>query len=438
MLPPPETAVLPPPTVFRGVRVFEGTEDELTPPIDVLVVNGRIAAMGAVKAPAGAAVVDGAGKTLLPGLIDCHVHLGGGDGEPPWAAGIPSAEAQAAALLYSGVTAVIVAGNEGDTAALWEDIQSGDLAGPRLYRSGKIVTAEGGLPVPLYEAALPWLLEGVFLSRTVHQAGDPREAAAAARDDLEYLRPDFVKVVYDSLPPGAPHLSRASLVAIVEEAKHYEKRVVVHVSTPKDAVEAAEAGAALLMHVPWDGALDRAQADALAYTGVPVVTTRSVFTALRHTFDGTKTFSALERAVMKPGTEEAFRAPRDGWVAEGFPPGYVAALPAFDRAVGENVKLLREAGVPLLAGTDAGLPGMFHGPALHEELAALVALGIPTAEVLRMATALPARFLEAGATFGVIAPGARADLLLVEGDPLADIRATQAIAGVWQGGRRVR
>src|SRR4051794_15380871 len=91
-------------TVFEHVRVFDGKA--LTEPQDVVVVDGRIASG---PAPARAVHVDGSGKTLLPGLIDCHVHLGGGDGTPPWASKVPNTDAQSAALVYSGVTTILAA-----------------------------------------------------------------------------------------------------------------------------------------------------------------------------------------------------------------------------------------------------------------------------------------------------------------------------------------
>lgn len=104
-------------TLITQVRVFTGLSDSLSEPLDVLLAEGRIFALGApgtLVVPANVDAVDGTGKTLLPGLIDCHVHLGGGDGTPPWDSQRPNVDAQAAALLYSGVTTILSAGRDTD------------------------------------------------------------------------------------------------------------------------------------------------------------------------------------------------------------------------------------------------------------------------------------------------------------------------------------
>jgi imidazolonepropionase-like amidohydrolase len=107
------------------------------------------------------------------------------------------------------------------------------------------------------------------------------------------------------------------------------------------------------------------------------------------------------------------------------------------KSLGGNVKLLADAGAKLVTGTDSGLPGMFHGAALHRELQNLVALGLRPSRVLRMATVDAAHVIDPRADYGEVRPGQRADLLLIEGDPLADISATEKIAGVWQDGRKL-
>ena len=126
-----------------------------------------------------------------------------------------------------------------------------------------------------------------------------------------------------------------------------------------------------------------------------------------------------------------------GFVLPGFDAAFEAGLATFDRNLGQNVKKLFDAGVTLLVGTDAGLPGVFQGASLHRELQALVELGLTPLDVLRGATSTPARFLDPSRRFGIVEPGAVADLLLVEGDPLQDITATEHIVAAWKNGLRV-
>lgn len=428
-------------TVFLGARVFDGESDRLSEPMDVVVKDGAIAsiaAAGSSPVPEGAQVVDARGKALLPGLIDAHLHLGGGDGTPPWKSKLPNTEAQAAALVYCGVTTIVAATRDSATKSMAEDLARGKLAGPSLVRGSRPLTAVDGHPVPMYRALLTWPISSLYIASAVWQVETVEEARAAVGKELKATEPDFIKVIFDDLPEGTPHLRQEMLQAIAAEAKAKGKRTFVHVASPQDAMEAVEAGAALLMHVPWDGVFTEKQIRILAQAKVPFVTTRRIYGVLDDLLKGKARFDSLERQVMPPGAEEAFAHMPEGYVVPVYPAEFLAKLPEFDRNIGANLLMLHQAGVPLLAGTDSGLPGDFHGASLHRELQALAALGIPPAEVLRMATSAPARFLLPGWKLGVIQPGAIADLLLVDGDPLADMAAAERIVGVWQAGRQVR
>lgn len=423
--------------LFSQVRVFDGASAR--GPSDVLVEHGRIVALGEPGSiSTQAARIDGRGKTLLPGLIDCHVHLGGGDGKPPWTAQRPNPDAQAAALVYSGVTTILAAAHDTDTADLQQRIARGELAGPRIIASSRIFTAHGGHPVPFLKALLPWPISSLVMRSRVAEVGSPEEARAAVDEELEGGGPPFVKIVNDDIPPGSPRLSRETLDALIAEVRAKGRRASVHVGSPAEALDAVAAGAALLMHVPGDDDLTPAQARTLADSGVPIVSTVRIYAVLGGGLHKTLTFSPLERAVMPPGTADDFQHVPDGYAVPGFPQSYLDTLPARDAIIRRNLQALAAAGAHLIAGTDSGLPGMFHGAALHRELQALVSLGLAPAQALRMATSDAAKVLDPTADYGSLAPGMRADLLLVEGDPIADITATEHIESVWQDGRRVR
>jgi len=188
------------------------------------------------------------------------------------------------------------------------------------------------------------------------------------------------------------------------------------------------------MHVPWDGVLSPDQVRALATARIPIVTTRRIYEAVREALDGTITFRPLEREVLPPGAVEAFGRRPPNYQPAGFSPEYLAAMPSYYRDTGTNIAALFAAGALLVAGTDSGLPAVPQGPSLHRELQALVELGVPAATALKMATSIPARVLAPAPDFGTIAPGQRADLLLIDGDPLVDITATERIAKVWKRG----
>lgn len=423
--------------LVAGVRVFDGVSEALSGPVDVVLAGGRIASIepaGAAAAPEGAQRIEAAGKTLLPGLVDAHVHLGGPDGMPPWDAQLPNVDAQAAALLFSGVTSVVAASRETDIAAVDRAVLSGKLAGPRLVRATRLFTAVDGHPAPLARAMISWPISALYITTTMRQVGSVEAARRLVAEEIEQTHPDYVKVIYDDLPVGTAHLSFEELRAIVEEARAHGLPTYVHVASPQDAMEAVEAGAALLMHVPWDGLLTDEQAKAIA-ARVPVVTTRRIWSVIDDALKGGLSLHPLEQAVL-PQAAASFAALPAGYQVPGYSPEYLAQLPGYDRMLGENLMKLRAAGARLVAGTDSGLPAMLHGPALHRELQALVALGIPAAEALRMATSVPARLFKLGYS-GVVRRGATADLLLVDGDPLQDVSATERIVEVFKGGRRV-
>jgi imidazolonepropionase-like amidohydrolase len=206
---------------------------------------------------------------------------------------------------------------------------------------------------------------------------------------------DYIKIVVGS--PFADH-DQATLDALVAAAHEQGKLVIAHASSVASVAKAQAAGADILTHVPLEQALQPAAA-AQAAAGRVVVPTLTMMEAI---------------------------------VANVAPPG---ADYANARA---SVAVLHQAGVPILAGTDAndsaGTPARVpHGKSLHRELELLVDAGLSTLEALLAATALPARYFGLSDR-GTTEPGKRADLVLIDGDPLADIRATRSIRRVWCGG----
>lgn len=437
----PVSRTTPAPVVFfAGVGVFDGVADATSSPMDVLVQDGRIASVqpaGTTPAPAGASVVEGRGRTLLPGLIDAHTHIGGGEGVPPWSSRLPSPEAQAAATLYAGVTTVLVPGAGPDTAAFVRELAEGRKAGPRLHYATRPITVVDGHPAPMVRAQSDWPVSSWIIANYFRSVTTPEEARAAVAEELARQPAPFVKVMYDDLPPGSPHLSKAALVAATHEARRLGARTLVHVGSRDDAMDALDAGVAMVMHVPSDGILDDAQVSRIVASGVPLVTTRRLYGVIADVLAGRATFTPLEREVMPPGALEALTHPPPGYRVAGFPDDLPTLLTEWDRTLGENIRRLHRAGATLVAGTDAGVVGLFQGPALQRELASLVELGFTPAEALRAATSLPARLIDPTADYGTLAAGKRADLLLVEGDPLADLTSLGRIAGVWQDGRPV-
>ena len=383
--------------VFRDARVFDGMQ--VLPRATVLVRNGRIAAVGPqVQAPDGARVIDARGKTLLPGLIDSHTHVFG-------------PEVLRAALVFGVTTELDMFMTVGVLTSIREDLalaETLDIAD--LRSAGTLVTAPGGHGTE-YGVSIPTL-------------SSPEQAQAFV-DARIAEGSDYIKIVYDNgkaLGMSFPTLSQETVKAVIAAAHARKKLAVVHISSLQGAREAIEAGADGLAHL----FIDR-----------PPEADFGGFVASHHAFV-VPTLTVLESVSGRGGGAALARDPA---IAPFLSPGSQAELKrAFPTRPGaatnyaaaeEAVRQLRAAHVPLLAGTDAPNPGTAHGASLHRELELLVNAGLTPAEALAAATSVPAKQFGLEDR-GTIAPGKRADLLLVDGDPTADIKATRKIAGVWK------
>ena len=225
------------------------------------------------------------------------------------------------------------------------------------------------------------------------------DQAAQFVDDRVAEGSDYIKIIVGN--PGPSH-DQATLAALVAAARDHAKLSVAHAASYEAVEMALRAGVGVLTHVPLDKALDETAA-ALAAAG---------------------------NRILIPTL-----AMMEGVVAQSAPPGadYAAAR--------QSVMVMHQAGVPILAGTDAnadpGVPAAIsHGSSLHHELELLVDAGLSTLSALRSATSRPARYFGLGDR-GVIEPGRRADLVLIDGDPLQDITATRSIRRIWCAGAEV-
>ncbi|MEX2970547.1 amidohydrolase family protein [Streptomyces sp. C184] len=247
-------------------------------------------------------------------------------------------------------------------------------------------------------AGTPVIGPGGPHSRFLAEDAVIRDAAHADRYVADRIAAgsDYLKIILEAPGEGGPEAAMAT--ALVAAAHARGILVIAHASSHGAFTMALEAGADIVTHIPLGTPLDPAAVARMRSEGRLSV----------------PTLTMMEGVATARGGEKAFA-------------GSMASVAALHRA-----------GVPVLAGTDAntqpGVPSQVpHGTSLHRELELLVTAGLTPAEALRAATSLPARHF--GLTDrGAIAPGLRADLVLVDGDPLADIRATRAISRVWCGG----
>lgn len=362
----------------------------------VVVIEGaRIVAAGAradVVVPEGTPLLDLGDLTLLPGLIDAHVHLAWGSAPASAGSDAPPPGAEEALLtLRAGFTTVRNLGSTGFAdVSLREAIGAGRVPGPRLLAAGPALGTPGGTCAQVFAS------EGVVRG--------PEEARARVRE-LAELGVDVIKlcagggVLATLADEGSCELTLETMRAIVTEAHARGLRVAAHAQGPRAILDAVEAGVDSIEH----GALiDDTAARAMKERGVALV----------------PTLYRLDWAL------EA--AQKDG--RAGGPPAGLAQARDLARA---RVARAVELGVPIVLGTDATV---FPHGLNARELGVLVEVGLPPWSALRAATIDAARLLGLEREVGSIAPEKRADLIAVSGDPLTDMHVLERVPWVMHDG----
>lgn len=425
--------------VIQNVAIFDSESLSRTPGMDVVIQGGKIGAVlptGELKSTAGAHVVSGEGATLVPGLIDMHGHVSSGT-TPTWEFGEADPEANLRAYLYSGVTTVFDPADASDEAFERRDrVARGDLIGPRIFTTGKILTCSDGHPRALIQELAPaWI--SWYIEPQVATAIDSEEEAVSEVDKLADAGADGIKIVIDSIPLTSPRMQSNVAAAVASHARSRGLRTVAHIGTTQDAIVAAEAGAALWVHGVYKEALSDESVAKLASYGIPMVTTSEVFDRYSRSLEGELVPTKLERETVAEALLDSFYPPPDDFDL-GKLEGWLDLMRNTTQVRLDNVRRVHEAGITILAGSDVQ-SGVFPGASLHRELATLVEAGLSPAEAIRAATLDPALFLANGRELdaGLIAQGMRADLLLVEGDPTEDINALANIREVFLQGQIV-
>jgi imidazolonepropionase-like amidohydrolase/ABC-type multidrug transport system permease subunit len=429
--------------VIRGAKVFVG-DGRVLDDASVLVRHGRVDRLldgNADVSGLKAEVVEGSGKTVLPGLIDVHVHLGAPGGIYPERAdyqAAPVSERALAQYLYAGVTTVRSVGDGLDPSiALRRRSASGDLLGAELFTCGPLFTTEDGHGTE-YFRFLDATARAAMLAQFVRTPNDTASARQAV-DDLRSSGVDCVKAVLESGRTGMlfARMDTAIFRAVIDEAKRQRLPAAVHTGSSRDVADAIEAGASSIEHGSFS---DRIPDDVLARMadrGIAYDPTLSVLEAMAD-FSAGRT-ELLRRPLVQQAVSQRLlsgtaKALHDGkWIDAEQAAGIRGAL----ALAGENLVRAWKAGVPLVAGTDAGNMLVFHGPTVHRELQLWVQAGIPAAVALQAATFNAARLLGAGARIGLVAEGHEANLLVVDGDPTRDIAATERISLVVLKGERI-
>lgn len=378
--------------------------------------NGRIVQSVTEHAP----VLDLKGAFVLPGWVDLHVHTWGnprpdGHSELLW----PPTTLKH--TLYAGVTSVLDLFFHEDYIFKYRDRQrqrqsERDLPFESdLFAAGPILTCRGG--------------HGTQWNTPTRTIDSPEEAVKEV-SELALKNPDVVKLVYDHAFQ-VPSMDRATLRAAIRTAHYFKLKTVVHIGTWKDFQEAVEEGTDAVTHLEPGSVIPDSLIELLKEKKTYVIPTLAVMTDLALLYEAPKSYfqNPLLQALTTPSLRNAYLL-KNKWKRPAvLSVGWQKDL---SQKLKTSLKLLAEAQIPLLTGSDTGNWGTFQGYSLHRELELFAAAGVPPWEILQAATTRAGDFL--GQPYGVT-PGNIANLVVLKKSPLRSIHHSQDILYVIHHGK---
>jgi len=398
----PQQAGAPELRAWVGARIIDGSGK---PPLEnatLLVRDGRILEVGAVKVPPNALRIDAKGKTIIPGLINAHGHV--------------NAESQLGVYLRDGITTLLSLGGDKEFTLREQAAKAPPGTVPHLYVAGLIQDS----------TAIPGAV-------AVHT---PEEARRSV-DDLVRNKPDIVKVRVDDFLGARPKMPPEVYQAAIDEAHKNGYRTAAHVVLLDDAKGLLRAGVDYIAHSVRDREVDDEFIALMKQRQVSYCPTLTREVAV-FTYAETPAFfndpfflkeaDPAEITKMKdPALQAKMQSDRGAaWYKEHFP----IAL--------RNLKKLSDAGINIAMGTDSGGgPGRFQGYFEHLELEYEVKAGLTPMQALVTAAGGAAKALHIDQEAGTLGKGKWADFVVLSANPLDDIRNTRSIDSVWIGGVRV-
>jgi len=397
---------------FIGATLIDGTGAPPIPGGVLIVSHGRIESVGpaaSVDVPADAERIDLAGRTVMPGLVNAHGHVGGTVGLETGPA-FYSADNVRRQLRLSARYGVTTVNSLGDDQAAGFEIRDAqgreDLDRARLYVAGPVIEA------------------------------DTVEQARAAVDTVADRNPDFIKIRVDDNLGTSTKMPPEIYRAVIDEAHRRQLRVAVHVYYLADAKALLQAGADFIAHSVRDRPVDQEFIDLMTARDVCQCPTlmREVSTYVYESrpafFDDPFFTREVDPDVLRQLEDPARQA---AVAASDAAQSYKRSLETARR----NTKVLADAGVRIAMGTDSGPPGRFQGYFEHLELEEMVAAGFTPMQAIVAATGDAARCLMLGDRLGTLQAGLAADFIVLEHSPLDDIANTRTVESVWVAGNRV-
>jgi imidazolonepropionase-like amidohydrolase len=424
--------------VIQGANVITGTGSPTIRNAAIVIENGRIAGIGPrneVRVPKNAQVVDARGKWIIPGLIDAHVHFSQSAGvytrpdivdlrsrrsyqqEADWIRKrLPFTFER---YLVSGITSVVDCGGP-----MW-NFEVRDTAGttkraPRVAVAGPLISTYFPPTTPADDP-------------DIVKPDSPAQARDLVRRQID-RKPDLVKLWWIRRPDDNFNQQVEIMSAAISESKTRGVRVAVHATELETAKAALRAGADVLVHSVTDRLVDTEFINLTKNRDILYMPTLGVEDGYRMVFNQQVALNDIEKKVGDPEviatwSELAKISPNE------LPAGIPRLPPAPKRPIAyDNLMLLESAGVRIAAGTDAGNIGTLHGPSLHRELELMALAGLRPMDIIVSATRNAAAVMGRQTEIGTLERGKYADLVILDADPLADIKNTRRIFKVMKEG----
>ncbi|UCE41046.1 MAG: amidohydrolase family protein [Candidatus Aminicenantes bacterium] len=405
---------------LTGGNLLDVSEGKTIPNALVIIEKNTITYAGPAKTfekSPEITMIDCSGKTILPGLFDAHIHLGGAS---TLGYILIDEGRKLSAFLYSGVTSVFDLGAPPDWIfSIQKAEKSKTHLSPRVFSVGPVFTSPSGHGTEY----------GVPMSMTPTTEKEAREAV----QKLIKENPDHIKIIYEKGSKHFTSLSYELMETIIDEARKNNFPVVTHIITLEHAKDALEAGTDGFAHMVTDQEVPQNFLAEMKRKNVYCIPTLAVFESFSGKMVGIK--ESLEGPLTKQGISREIIA---DLVQKTQTPGIEDHLNAWSKTLHFakiNAKKMSDLGIKLAVGTDAGNPAVFFGHSVHREMELMVEAGISPAKVIQAATINAAEILGQGEKLGTISAGKLADILVVEGNPLDKIQNTQNIVMVIKNGK---
>lgn len=418
------------PLVISKVNVINVLTGKVEADQTIVIENDRITAAGPskkIKTPVNATTIDGAGKYLMPGMTDAHIHFfqSGGLYTRPDGVNLnrlyPYEKDQQwikdnlyglmARYLASGITTVIDVGGPLGNYTIRDSVNA-RITAPTAFVTGPLVSTY--LPPNLDKKDPP-----------IVKVTTAEEARELVKKQLPY-KPDFIKIWYIVLPNQQAESTLPIVQATIEESHANGLKVAVHATQYETAKLAVKAGADILVHSIDDQVLDNELLQLLKSKQTVYIPTLIVAQNYNRTFTQQFNFTAHDfkyadpfmlGTLMDPQHFRKDQAPFDYKKMRNFLP----VPDKKDSTMLTNLKLAQEAGVLIVTGTDAGNIGTHHAASYYDELLVMKQAGLSNADIIRAATINVAKGFGKDKDYGSITPGKIADLLLLDKNPLQDL-----------------